>query len=95
MTQRYLHACEYAGVKEIRAGIKEAKKLKKNLYSNVIPFKSDTIHLRTATPIRTERFSRVTPSRTEHLTRDRWPTRASGTTMTDRVSMTTRPVTKA
>jgi hypothetical protein len=31
MTQRYLHDCEYAGMKEIRAGIREAKKLKKNL----------------------------------------------------------------
>ncbi len=29
---------------EIRAGMREAKKLKKNLYTNVIPFKSDTIH---------------------------------------------------
>jgi len=29
MTQRYLHDCEYAGMKEIRAGIREAKKLKK------------------------------------------------------------------
>jgi hypothetical protein len=44
MTQRYLHDCEYAGMKEIRAGIREAKKLKKNLYSNIIPFKSDTIN---------------------------------------------------
>jgi hypothetical protein len=44
MTQRYLHDCEYAGMKEIRADIREAKKLKKNLYSNVIPFKSDTIN---------------------------------------------------
>ncbi len=44
MTQRYLHDCEYAGMKEIRTGIREAKKLKKNLYSNIIPFKSDSIN---------------------------------------------------
>ncbi len=44
MTQRYLHDCEYAGMKQIRAGIREAKKLKKNLYSKVIPKQSDTIN---------------------------------------------------
>ena len=44
MTQRYLHDCEYAGMKEIRTGMREAKKLKKNLYSNIIPFKSDDIN---------------------------------------------------
>ncbi len=31
-------------MKEIRGGIREAKKLKKNLYSSIIPFKSDTIN---------------------------------------------------
>jgi hypothetical protein len=40
---RHLHDCEYAGIQEIRAGVREATKLKKNLYSNVIPFKSETI----------------------------------------------------
>ncbi len=44
MTRRYLHDCEYADLQEIRAGVKEATKLKKNLYSNVIPIKSETIN---------------------------------------------------
>ena len=44
MTQRYIHACEYAGMKEMRENMREAKKLKKNLYSNVIPKRSDTIN---------------------------------------------------
>jgi hypothetical protein len=43
MTQRYLHDCEYAGMAEIRAGMREAKKLKKNLYNNVILFRSKAI----------------------------------------------------
>ena len=43
MTRRYLHDCEYAGVNEIRTGIREATKLKKNLYSKRIPFKTETI----------------------------------------------------
>jgi hypothetical protein len=44
MTRRYLHDCEYVDIGEIRAGMKEAAKLKKNLYSNRIPFKSETIN---------------------------------------------------
>jgi hypothetical protein len=42
MTRRYIHDCEYAGINEIRAGVREATRLKKNLYSNVIPFKTKT-----------------------------------------------------
>ncbi len=44
MTRCYLHDCEYAGINEIRAGIREAKRLKKNLCSHVIPFKTETIN---------------------------------------------------
>ncbi len=44
MTRRYLHDCEYADIGEIRVGMKEAAKLKKNLYSNRIPFKTETIN---------------------------------------------------
>ncbi len=44
MTRRYMHDCEYAGVNEIRAGLREATRLKKNLYGHVIPFKSETIN---------------------------------------------------
>jgi hypothetical protein len=45
MTRRYyIHDCEYAGINEIRAGVREATRLKKNLYSNVIPFKTETIN---------------------------------------------------
>jgi hypothetical protein len=39
MTRRYLHDCEYAGINEIRAGMRESARLEKNLYSKVIPFK--------------------------------------------------------
>jgi hypothetical protein len=44
MTRRYLHDCEYADIGEIRAGMKEVARLKKNLYSNRIPFKTETIN---------------------------------------------------
>jgi hypothetical protein len=44
MTRCYLHDCEYADIGEIRAGMKEAARLKKNLYSNRIPFKTETIN---------------------------------------------------
>jgi hypothetical protein len=44
MTRRYLHDCEYANINEIRAGMKEAAKLKKNLYSNRIPFRTEDIN---------------------------------------------------
>ncbi len=44
MTRRYLHDCEYAGINEIRTGFREAVRLKKTLYSPVIPFKSETIN---------------------------------------------------
>ncbi len=44
MTRRYLHDCEYANINLIRAGMKEAAKLKKNLYSNRIPFRTADIN---------------------------------------------------
>ncbi len=44
MTRRYLHDCEYAGITEIRTGLRETVRLKKNLYSHVIPFISETIN---------------------------------------------------
>ena len=44
MTRRYMHDCEYAGINEIRTGLREATRLKKNLYGHVIPFKSETIN---------------------------------------------------
>ena len=44
MTRRYMHDCEYAGINEIRAGLREATRLKKNLYGHVIPFKSELIN---------------------------------------------------
>ncbi len=44
MTRRYLHDCEYAGIGEIRAGMTEAARLKKNLYSHRLPFKTETIN---------------------------------------------------
>jgi hypothetical protein len=44
MTRRYLHNCEYTDIGEIRAGMTEAARLKKNLYSNRIPFKTETIN---------------------------------------------------
>ena len=39
-----MHDCEYAGINEIRAGLREATRLKKNLYGHVIPFKSELIN---------------------------------------------------
>jgi hypothetical protein len=47
MTRRYMHDCEYAGVNEIRAGLREAMRLKKNLYGHVIPFFQNRDHRRT------------------------------------------------
>jgi hypothetical protein len=44
LTRRYLHDCEYAGIGEIRAGMTEAARLKKKLYSHRIPFKIETIN---------------------------------------------------
>ena len=43
MTRRYLHDCEYANIGEIRAGVVEAAKLKKNLYMNRIPRRTEDI----------------------------------------------------
>ncbi len=43
MVQRYLHDCEYVGINEIRQGMREAAKLKVNLYKNVVPFKHDYV----------------------------------------------------
>ncbi len=39
MVRRYLHDCEYVGINEITQGIREAAKLKVNLYKNVVPYK--------------------------------------------------------
>ncbi len=44
MTRRYIHDCKYAGINEIRIGLREAVRLKKNLYRHVIPFKSESIN---------------------------------------------------
>ncbi len=44
MTRRYLHDCEYANINLIRAGMKETAKLKKNLYSNRLPFRTEDIN---------------------------------------------------
>jgi hypothetical protein len=44
MTRRYLHDCEYANIGEIRAGVVEAAKLKKNLYMNRIPRRTEDIN---------------------------------------------------
>ncbi len=44
MTRRYLHDCEYANIRQIRAGVVEAVKLKKNLYSNRLPFRTEDIN---------------------------------------------------
>jgi hypothetical protein len=44
MTRRYLHDCEYANINLIRVGMKEAAMLKKNLYSNRLPFRTEDIN---------------------------------------------------
>jgi hypothetical protein len=44
MTRRYLHDCEYANIGQIRAGVVETVKLKKNLYSNRLPFRTEDIN---------------------------------------------------
>ncbi len=44
MTRRYLHDSEYANIGQIRAGMKEAAKLKKNLYSNQLSFRTADIN---------------------------------------------------
>ncbi len=71
MTRCYLHDCEYADIVEIRAGMKEAAKLKKNLYSNRIPFKTETINAspllptKEAAPTRVSRGHRRPPEAEE------------------------------
>jgi len=44
MIRRYLHDCEYANIGQIRAGVVEAVKLKKNLCSNRLPFRTEDIN---------------------------------------------------
>jgi hypothetical protein len=43
MVRRYLHDCEYAGIEDIRQGMREAAKLKANLRKNVIPYKQSYV----------------------------------------------------
>ncbi len=43
MVQRYLHDCEYANIREIRAGIKQSMKLRDNLRKHVVLKKEEHV----------------------------------------------------
>jgi hypothetical protein len=44
MVRRYLHDCEYAGIEEMRAGIKQSMKLRENLRKHVILKKEEHVN---------------------------------------------------